>query len=241
MDNSNSVSNNLFQSLNSSSDGISIGSSSSTNSFSFTEWFKSIQPVTWILIIIVLAFLGINIFSYLAQGTQGVTNVIQPVINSIGEWFGNVTGQTVNVTAQGAKEVIGQTANVTNSGLTDIQNISQGGGAPSASTATTANTSAPIQSTMPTPSASQTSALNTALNTYVPQSQPQTESNQGQSYQADEANSTIQSGNSGKSGWCYIGEDNGIRTCGEVGLNDTCMSGEIFPSQEICINPSLRA
>jgi hypothetical protein len=26
-----------------------------------------------------------------------------------------------------------------------------------------------------------------------------------------------------------------------VGPNDTCMSGDIFPSQDICVNPSLRA
>jgi len=46
---------------------------------------------------------------------------------------------------------------------------------------------------------------------------------------------------SGNAGWCYIGTDNGVRTCGEVGVNDQCMSGDIFPSQDICVNPRLRA
>jgi hypothetical protein len=41
-------------------------------------------------------------------------------------------------------------------------------------------------------------------------------------------------------GWCYIGEDRGFRSCSKVNENDTCMSGEIFPSQEICVNPNLR-
>ena len=44
-----------------------------------------------------------------------------------------------------------------------------------------------------------------------------------------------------KSGYCYIGEDKGYRTCIEVGKRDTCMSGDIFPSLEVCINPNLRA
>lgn len=57
--------------------------------------------------------------------------------------------------------------------------------------------------------------------------------------EADAANSSIQGG--GKAGWCYIGEDRGFRSCAQVGVNDKCMSGEIFPSQEICVNPSLRA
>jgi hypothetical protein len=49
------------------------------------------------------------------------------------------------------------------------------------------------------------------------------------------------SSTTGKAGWCYIGEERGFRTCGEVGVHDTCMSGDIFPSQQICVNPSLRA
>ena len=44
-----------------------------------------------------------------------------------------------------------------------------------------------------------------------------------------------------KSGYCYIGEDRGHRSCVRVGKGDVCMSGDIFPSIEICINPSFRA
>lgn len=45
----------------------------------------------------------------------------------------------------------------------------------------------------------------------------------------------------GKAGWCLIGESNQVRTCVEVGVNDTCMSGDIFPTQAVCVNPTLRA
>jgi len=234
MDNSNNVSNNLLQSLNASSQGISTESSSN----SFFSWIQNISPITWILIIIVLAFLGVNIFSYLAQGTQDVTNIFQPLIQKIGGLFGNVTGQIVNVSAEGAKEVVNDTSGVITSGLTGIQQVSQGQSPiPSASMAPTTNPSVPVQTTMPQPSIYQTNALNTALNTSTSQS-PQ---NEEQNYQADEASSTIQSASSGKAGWCYIGEDRGIRSCAQVGVNETCMSGDIFPSQDICINPSLRA
>jgi len=43
-----------------------------------------------------------------------------------------------------------------------------------------------------------------------------------------------------KSGFCYIGEDRGFRRCIEVGEGDNCMSGDIFPTDEICVNPNLR-
>ena len=43
-----------------------------------------------------------------------------------------------------------------------------------------------------------------------------------------------------KQGYCYIGYDNGRRLCMKVGNSDKCMSGEIFPTHDICINPNLR-
>jgi len=58
---------------------------------------------------------------------------------------------------------------------------------------------------------------------------------------ADDSYSSIQANkSSSKSGWCFIGEERGYRSCVEVGENDICMSGDIFPRKEICINPTLR-
>jgi hypothetical protein len=83
----------------------------------------------------------------------------------------------------------------------------------------------------------QTNTLNKALNTSTSQKQQVN----GEDYQADDSTSSIQmSSTTGKAGWCYIGEERGFRTCAEVGVNDTCMSGDIFPSQQICVNPNLR-
>jgi hypothetical protein len=45
---------------------------------------------------------------------------------------------------------------------------------------------------------------------------------------------------SGKKGWCNIGTDRGYRSCVYLGINDKCMSGEIFPTREVCIHPNLR-
>jgi hypothetical protein len=43
-----------------------------------------------------------------------------------------------------------------------------------------------------------------------------------------------------KSGYCYVGEDSGFRSCIEVGESTKCMSGEIFPTMDVCVNPLLR-
>jgi hypothetical protein len=59
--------------------------------------------------------------------------------------------------------------------------------------------------------------------------------------QPDEAGSRTQASKANlKSGFCYIGEDRGFRRCIKVGEGDKCMSGDIFPTDEICVNPSLR-
>lgn len=205
---------------------------------------ENVSITTWIILFFVLAFLGVNIFAYLAKGTQDITGLFTPVINAILSLVGKLTGQVVSVTAGGAKEVVDVTADALDTGLTGLQNLGQSAAQGNLSIPT-ANLSpsfggTSVQSTIQPPDALQNNSLNMALNTAKTQ---QTGGQQldGQDYEADEASSSIQSGNVTKAGWCFIGEDNGHRACAQVGVNDTCMSGDVFPSQEICINPSLRA
>lgn len=44
----------------------------------------------------------------------------------------------------------------------------------------------------------------------------------------------------GKKGWCFVGEQDGYRSCLEVGANNYCQSGNVYPTRDVCINPSLR-
>ena len=54
------------------------------------------------------------------------------------------------------------------------------------------------------------------------------------------SSSTQSSKITNKSGYCYIGEDRGFRSCIKVNPSDECMSGNIFLTEAICINPKLR-
>jgi hypothetical protein len=38
----------------------------------------------------------------------------------------------------------------------------------------------------------------------------------------------------GKTGWCYIGEDQGYGVCASVQQNDKCMSGQVYPTESDC-------
>jgi len=57
----------------------------------------------------------------------------------------------------------------------------------------------------------------------------------------DRTGSRTQAIRASKSGFCYVGEDRGFRSCVPVKSGDKCMSGDIFPTQAVCINPNLRA
>jgi len=57
--------------------------------------------------------------------------------------------------------------------------------------------------------------------------------------EADDATSNTQIPRS-KSGYCYIGEDRGFRSCINVSQDMKCMSGDIFPTMDVCVNPRLR-
>jgi hypothetical protein len=214
---------------------IDISGSSDSGMSSFFDWIKDISLTTWILIILILGFLGFNVFVYLAKGSQDVNDFFAPLVQKITSIFVGVTGQVVDVSAEGAKAVVNTSADVVTTGLTGVQNISPGNDF-QPNQPKTKSKGQDVNTTFPQGDVAQANTLNKAINSSTAQKQQVN----GQDYQADEATSSIQNG-APKAGWCYIGEDRGFRSCAEVGVNDTCMSGDIFPTQQICVNPSLRA
>jgi len=221
MDNSNSLSSAILQSNEPTFPSLSTGTSSSSSGSSggIFDSLKEINTTTWVVIIFILAFLGFNIFVYLAKGTQDISNFFGPIIQKIFGTTVGVASQTVDVAAEGTKAVVGGTANVVNASLSAVQDITP-------NNASSTIKSQPIQ--QPNPNQYDNNTLNKAINTSK-QSQQQ---GGNQDYEPHEAES---------SGWCYIGEDRGYRSCAQVGVDDKCMSGDIFPSQELCMNPNLRA
>ena len=226
MDNSNGLTSSILQSDNLSGNSGLASSTGTSDSNSFVDMIKSISLTNWLIIILILAFLGFNVFVYLAKGTQDITKFFGPLIKMIVGLTAVITGDVVDVTAEGTKAVVDATAGTIDKGLTAVQNI----------TPNTPNSNfkaPPSQPQQAQPDLMANNTLNKALNT------SQSKQTSSTDFQADESSSNIQGGTS-KSGWCYIGEDRGFRSCAQVGDNDKCMSGDIFPTQEVCVNPNLR-
>ena len=190
---------------------------SSSASSSFLPDFLAFSWTTWLIIILVLAFLGINVFLYLAKGTQLASDIFTPILAKIAALFGSTAKQTVNVSAEGTQELVDVSAGTATAGLSELHNITDG---------------TPGNAVQP-PDINIQNSLNRSLNTSTEQKQQEN----GEDYIADDSNSPIQQG---KMGWCFIGEDRGFRSCEQVGVNDQCMSGDIFPTKDVCINPNLR-
>ena len=233
----------------------SVNSISNTVSSATTAITQSDNYIWWIVGgIILLAMIGINIFSYLAKGTDVTTSMFLPIYNWISEQVGKLlvllgftsletTKQTVQTSATGTKAGVDVVSGVTTGTINAIENPMAPISSllPSGTTSTGINGKTPSRVTDtatpigPTPSPNQVmgkkqnlvdleeNTLNAAL---------KNASSQQSSYPVPSA--------SGKSGWCYTGMDQGFRNCAPVGASDICMSGDIFPSQDICINQSLR-
>jgi hypothetical protein len=217
---------------------------------SVTNFFANITWQTWLIVVLILALLGINLFSYLAKATTDVSGFINKYFGPILALFGisalETTKQTINTSATGTKAGVDFVADTTTGAIDTVEDI-----ATTTTTKTTTDTIAPSTSATARPSAQKASSsqkgsmpvqqqiqeagsvyewnqgsLDSALNDAAKQPEPMPN---------ETANYTT-----GKAGWCFIGDDRNTRACAQVGVNDMCMSGDIFPTQDVCMNPNLR-
>ena len=100
MDNSNS--NDITNTLFNSNQG-SLNNNISSDSGGFFSFLQNITATTWLIIILILSFLGFNVFVYLAKGTQDITNFFGPLVNKLFGTSVGVTSQVIDVSAEGAK------------------------------------------------------------------------------------------------------------------------------------------
>ena len=164
--------------------------------------------IRYFMIILILIFLGFNIFTYLGKITEWLLDLIKKILAFFGYGIAETTKQVVKVSATGTKGLVDVTAGTVTGGI----NILEKGLSPKKKRGK-----------------SDMQALDNAVRNQQSEPMP------------DDAGSKTQASKArGKAGYCYIGEDRGFRSCIQVGEADMCMSGDIFPTHDVCINPSLR-
>jgi hypothetical protein len=200
-----------------------------------------------LIVIVLLAFLGINIFLYLAQGTQWFADFFGPLIAWFAQTFGYATlvttEQTVKTSAEGTKQAVDIASGAVLTGVDTVGAVS--GINKNARQYAQFNQMDGINSGKRV--GQHVSSLeeeedplfeHNSLTKALQHASQNMGANDSSNYTADDSSSSVQVRS--KTGWCYIGKEKGTRNCIEVGENDQCMSGDIFPTHQVCVNPNLR-
>ena len=178
-------------------------------------WFSGRNMITLGLLLLILALLGMNIFSYLGEGVD----IFGSILQKLGIGTAKAAQDTVDVSMDGVK--LG--ADIAAGGVKDVANLVK---------SDTDNLADSKKTVSQAVDSDENDNDNKSVN-----NQDSSSVNEDQS-----SDSAIQSRRSNKkSGWCYIGTDRKARSCIQVNASNKCMSGDIFPSRELCINPSLRS
>ena len=172
-----------------------------------SSWLPSNNNyILYFLIVVILLFLGFNLFGYLGEGADNLKDLFAQILKFFGYSVGETTKKTISESQKGTKLA----ADIVGDSIKDAVNVSE-----------------KALGISNKPSLKQDVNVNQkkSPNVIIP----------------DNSDSMLQTSKAKKkAGYCYIGEDRGFRSCVKVSKDDVCMSGEIFPSQQICVNPSLR-
>jgi len=202
-----------------------------------------------ILIVALLALIGFNVFTYLDDITAWFSDMFGAPFRAVARFLGyaaaDTARSTVDVTAQGTKSAVDIAAGAATSGIDVLQQtIGEGHQPDQQGHQQQQHQQGNQQQQQQQGDQGDQQGQGAQGAQGQRQRQPDTGLQQALSHakkqppQPDDATSRTQ--RSGKSGYCYIGEDRGFRSCIKVGEEDTCMSGDIFPTHAVCINPRLR-
>ena len=168
-----------------------------------------------LLLLLFFSFLGINLLIISGNALKTLVEIFGPVVLKVAAMLGYSTGHFVNTTADlstDAAKLGLDIADGTAHSIGDLmKNASKGG--------MDENDRQNLEKALMPPRC--------PTQTPAPPVEP------------DKSSNTIQNPISAtkKGGWCLIGEDAGVRGCIRVEEHDKCMSGQIFPSKEVCMNP----
>jgi hypothetical protein len=172
-----------------------------------------------LVLILVISFLGINLLTITGNAFQQISDTIGPPIVNLLSAFGYTTGTVINKTA----DVVGDTAktgvDIAQGTVYDVGNLIKD-----------ASTGVDSRAKVTLDNAINSSSRISPVDLSRPPKEPE----------AAPAENPIQKPiSSGKSSWCLVGEYKEKRGCVEIDEHDKCLSGQVFPSQKMCLNPTM--
>ena len=169
--------------------------------------------------LLVFSFLGINLLNVFGNFIQTLTNIFGPLITQILSIFGYTTGTIIDKTADLGTDVAKTGIDIIEGTLHSV------GGILKSASQQHVDDNAKRQ-------------LDQTINNGHVEKQNAPE--QPKAPEPDKTTNPIQNPiTSSKTSWCLVGEYEGKRGCIEISEQDKCLSGQVFPQQKMCLNPTL--
>lgn len=196
-------------------------------SSNFMEWTWQNMAILILIVLLLFSFLGINLLTVFGNVFQQFANLVIPFIERVLNILGFTLGSFANISADVIEDVGKSSLTILNDGVHDITDVMMNGIPP--------RQNETPDHTHPAPAPVQTDHLDKDLS---------------KGPTVDVSNAAIPSSSSSpmqtsiaatsKSSWCLTGEYKERRGCIEIGENDRCMSGQVFPTQALCLNPNIQ-
>jgi len=153
-----------------------------------------------LLIIMVLAYIKINVITIFGETVQTGVDFFTPVFAYLLDFMGDSSGKAINKAAEVTADVSKGGIDLAEGAVQEVGNLLIG--------------------------QSDVGSKKKSYTLHEPQ--------------PDSPEDNIQKSRSSlKTKWCLAGEYQNKRGCISISESDKCMSGQIFPNEELCINPNL--
>lgn len=165
-----------------------------------------------LVILLLLSLLGINVITMVGELLQSIVQIFTPLITQILSIFGYTAGTVINKTTDIVGDTVEVGVDIAQGTLYSVGDLLKN--------ASQGNVDKNAQRQLD-------NSLNiSTINKHSPQ--------------PDSSTNPIQKPiTAAKTSWCLVGEYKGRRGCIEIGEHDKCLSGQVFPDQKICLNPTL--
>lgn len=169
-----------------------------------------------LLVLLILSFLGINILAIFGNLIQTIVSIFGPLVTQILSVFGYTAGTLIDKSAEVVTSTAKTGIDIAGETVGSIGDLMKDASRPGV------DDKAKQQ-------------LDQSINLSKLSEKPK-----AKQPEADSATNPIQKPiTSNKAGWCLVGEYEGRRGCIQVGQEDKCLSGQVYPNQKMCLNPTL--
>ena len=167
--------------------------------------------ITILTALLILSFLGINLLSSIGDFIQLISNIFGPLFIQILSVFGYTTGTVIDKSTGVVTDVAKSGIDLAGDTIQSAADLLKDASRGNVNTDSVSKLDSAINKSKGT------SNLPTPDNSVDPIQKPIT---------------------AGKTNWCLVGEYQGKRGCISVNDSSQCMSGQVFPTQNMCLNPT---